>query len=158
MTKNNYEIICKSDDYEKIISILSYLRIQYSDETAIFTPPASLNNDAERRKFGVIGISLAIIAVYLSVMFLFWTQRVSYPINVGGKELFDFIYSVPVIFEVVVLFVVVGSFLAFIFSNGIFRFKDTHTDKQTIYIENIFHINLIKDKLKEFDIELNKIA
>lgn len=158
MTKNNYEIVCRKDDYEKIISILSYLRINYSDETAIFTPPSSLNNDKERRKFGIIGTALATVAVYLSVMFLFWTQRISYPINVGGKELFDFIYSVPVIFEVLVLFVVVGLFLVFIFSNGIFRFKDTHADKQTIYIENIFHINLIKDKLKDFDIELNKIA
>ncbi len=154
MLKNNYEIIVDEVDYPKVIEVLEYFRINYIDEFSLIQMPDDLDNDSYNRRYGFIGIALAFVGIYLSIMFLFWAQRISYPLNIGGKNLFDFIYSIPVIFEFMVLFVVVGLFLVYIFSNGMFHFSEIHKNKKTIYINNIFSIEPLKEKLKNYNVEI----
>lgn len=158
MKKNSYEIIVNDSDYDKVAEILNYLKINYIDEFSFVEMPENLSNDKHSKKYGIAGLALAILGIYLSFLFLYWTQKISYPLNIGGKNLFDLVYSFPVIFEFTVLIVVTGLFVIFIFSDGIFRFNEIHKNKKTIYIENIFNIELIKDKLSQFDVEINSFA
>ncbi len=159
MKKNNYEIIVSTGDYPKVLEVLNYLRLNYTDEFSLIQMPRESDaQEASSRLYGIIGVILGIIGAYIGIAFLFWTQRISYPLDIGGKHMFDFIYSVPVIFEFVVLFVVVGLFLVFIFSNRMFHFGETHTEKQSIYLENIYNIDIIKEKLKDFDVKIEKFA
>lgn len=50
-----------------------------------------------------------------------WTAAVDYPLNISGKPFFAFIPSVPIMFELTVLFGAFGAFAAMLALNGLPR-------------------------------------
>ena len=51
-----------------------------------------------------------------------WTSVKAYPLDVGGKPLFAFESSIPIIFELTVLLAAFGAVLGMIALNGLPRF------------------------------------
>lgn len=152
--KNSCEIICPTDNYEAVIEVLERLRINYEDEYSIIVPPIFLDTEKQSRRYGFIGALLAAAAVYFSVMFLFWTQKISYPLNIGGRLSFDFVSSIPIIFEFTVFVVVVGLFIAFLFSHKMFNFDTPKEDKRIIYIHKIYSVDLLRSKLEPYNVDI----
>ncbi len=152
--KNSCEIICPANNYEAVIEVLERLRINYEDEYSIIVPPIFLNTEKQSRRYGFIGTLLAAAAVYFSVMFLFWTQKISYPLNIGGRLNFDFVSSIPIIFEFTVLVVVFGLFIVFLFSHKMFNFDTPKEDKRIIYIHKIYSVDVLKSKLEPFNVDI----
>jgi len=156
--KNSCEIICPANNYEAVIEVLERLRINYEDEYSIIVPPVFLDNEKQSKRYGVSGAILAGIAIYLSVIFLYWTQKISYPLNIGGRLNFDFVSSIPVIFEFTVLVVVVGMFIVYLSSHNMLKFDVPKDDKRIIYINRIYNVDLLKSKLEAFNVDIKYAA
>lgn len=52
-------------------------------------------------------------------LLIWWVGAVNYPLVIGGKPLFDFSYSIPVTFELTVLFSAFAAFLGMFAFNGL---------------------------------------
>jgi hypothetical protein len=52
-------------------------------------------------------------------LLMWWIGAVNYPLVIGGKPLYDFSYSIPVTFELTVLFSAFGAFLGMFGFNGL---------------------------------------
>jgi hypothetical protein len=79
-------------------------------DDAIGVPPSRLG-------WMVIWCSAAGAATAL--LLIWWVGAINYPLVIGGKPLFDFSYSVPVTFELTVLFSAFGAFLGMFAFNGL---------------------------------------
>ena len=79
-------------------------------DDAIGIPPSRLG-------WMVIWCSAAGAATAL--LLIWWVGAINYPLVIGGKPLFDFSYSVPVTFELTVLFSAFGAFLGMFGFNGL---------------------------------------
>ena len=88
--------------------------------------------------FSVLGAATALGLIY-------WVGAISYPLVIGGKPLFDFSYSIPVTFELTILFTAFATFLGMWGINGLprlyhpsFNYSQFHTasdDKFLLVIE-----------------------
>ena len=54
-----------------------------------------------------------------ALLLIWWVGAINYPLVIGGKPLFDFSYSIPVTFELTVLFSAFGAFLGMFGFNGL---------------------------------------
>jgi hypothetical protein len=54
-----------------------------------------------------------------ALLLIWWVGAINYPLVIGGKPLFDFSYSIPVTFELTVLFSAFGAFLGMFGINGL---------------------------------------
>jgi hypothetical protein len=62
-------------------------------------------------KLGWIVITIGLCGTATALLLIWWVGAINYPLVIGGKPLFDFTFSIPVTFELTVLF---SSFAAFI--------------------------------------------
>lgn len=62
---------------------------------------------------------LGVIGLVFATSFQLWAHGVSWPINIGGKSFTAFPATVPVTFEVMVLFAAIGSVIAFFLRFGL---------------------------------------
>ena len=78
-----------------------------------------------------------------ALLLIWYVGAISYPLNIGGKPLFDFSYSIPVTFELTILFSAFGAFLGMFAMNGLprlyhpsFHYKNSHraTDDQFLLV------------------------
>jgi hypothetical protein len=65
--------------------------------------------------FGAIGCISAVLLIW-------YTGAIDYPLVIGGKPLFSFVYSVPIIFELTVLLSAFAAVFGMIGLNGLPRF------------------------------------
>lgn len=93
-------------------------------DDAIGVPPSKLG-------WMVIWCSAAGAATAL--LLIWYVGAINYPLVIGGKPLFDFSYSIPVTFELTILFSAFGAFLGMFGFNGLprlyhpsFRYKNAH--------------------------------
>ncbi len=148
MKKKQLEIICNDNNYEDVIKILSDYKIMYFDNYSQVIPPSFIDEKGPKRVFGFWGFIAAIVGVYLSILFLYWTQKISYPLNIGGKDLFTFAASVPIIFEFTVLVLVISLFITYLVNYKILRWKKNSGNIRTILIEHIYNTDLLQSKLE----------
>jgi hypothetical protein len=64
--------------------------------------------------FGALGLASAVLMIW-------WTGAVSYPLWIGGKPLFAFEFSVPIMFELTVLFSAFAAVFGMFALNGLPR-------------------------------------
>jgi hypothetical protein len=109
--------------------------------------PKQIEDNRNGKKSFFIGLSVLIIGAVgfaLSIFFQYWTSQVDYPINVGGKPFFEVIYSIPVMFAITSLFVIVGGTICFMIISGLPNWNE----------KSIGEIPLPTDKyVIKFDIE-----
>jgi len=103
-------------------------------DDAIGVPPSKLG-------WRVIWCSVSGAATAL--LLIWYVGAINYPLVIGGKPLFDFSYSIPVTFELTILFSAFGAFLGMFAMNGLprlyhpsFNYKNSHraTDDQFLLV------------------------
>ena len=94
--KNGIQYLCRSGyNIVDIYSSCPYGIDTHSQKTTV----SSLS---------VIGLVSAIAGVLFMLIFMIWINSKAYPINFGGKPLLSFPSFVPLLFEVAILFSVLG--------------------------------------------------
>jgi len=72
-------------------------------------------------RLGWIVIFFSVLGALTALGLIYWVGVVSYPLVIGGKPLFDFSYSIPVTFELTILFTAFATFLGMWGVNGLPR-------------------------------------
>lgn len=67
-----------------------------------------------KRTVSYIALVGAILGLFLATLLIWWTSSVDYPVDAGGKPDFSIAASLPVLFEISVLFAALGIFTYFI--------------------------------------------
>jgi hypothetical protein len=70
-------------------------------------------------KLGWMVIFCSAAGALTAQLLIWWIGAINYPLVIGGKPLFDFTYSIPVTFELTVLFSAFGAFLGMWGFNGL---------------------------------------
>jgi hypothetical protein len=72
-------------------------------------------------KLGWIVISIALCGGATALLLQWWCGTINYPLVIGGKPLFDFSFSIPITFELTVLFSAFASVIGMFALNGLPR-------------------------------------
>jgi len=72
-------------------------------------------------KLGWFVVCCTILGILTAQGLIYWVGAVNYPLVIGGKPVFDVTYSIPVTFELAVLFSAFGAFLGMWAINGLPR-------------------------------------
>lgn len=74
-----------------------------------------------RSKIGWIAICAALLGVVTAQALIYYVGVINYPLVIGGKPLFDFTFTIPVTFELAVLFTGITTTIAIFALNGLPR-------------------------------------
>ncbi len=72
-------------------------------------------------KLGWIVVIFSACGALTAQLLIWWVGAINYPLVIGGKPLFDFSYSIPVTFELTVLFTAFATFIGMWAINGLPR-------------------------------------
>jgi hypothetical protein len=72
-------------------------------------------------KLGWIVICIGLTGTATALTLIWWCGAINYPLVIGGKPLFDFTFSIPITFELTVLFSSFASLLGMLGLNGLPR-------------------------------------
>lgn len=75
-----------------------------------------------RSKLGYIVFACGMFGLANAIFMIWYTNGYDYPLVIGGKPLFAWEFSVPVMFELTVLLSAFGAVLGMLFLNGLPRF------------------------------------
>jgi hypothetical protein len=76
----------------------------------------------KRSPLGYIVLCLGVCGAASALLLQWWTGAVDYPLVIGGKPLFAFEFSIPITFELTVLFAAFAAVLGMFALNGLPRF------------------------------------
>jgi hypothetical protein len=74
-----------------------------------------------RSKIGWIVICVGLSGTTTALLLQWWCGAINYPLVIGGKPLFDFSFSVPIAFELTILFSAFASVIGMFALNGLPR-------------------------------------
>ncbi len=77
---------------------------------------------AQRSRIGFVVFGAGLIGTAAALMLQWWTGAVDYPLVIGGKPFFAFEFSIPITFELAVLFAAFGAVAGMLGFNGLPRF------------------------------------
>jgi hypothetical protein len=72
-------------------------------------------------KLGWIVICVGLTGTLTAQLLMWWCGTINYPLVIGGKPLFDFTFSIPITFELTILFSAFATFLGMWALNGLPR-------------------------------------
>jgi hypothetical protein len=75
-----------------------------------------------RSNLGWIVFACAMFGLANAILIIWYTSAVDYPLVIGGKPLFAWEFSVPVMFELTVLLSAFGAVIGMLYLNGLPRF------------------------------------
>lgn len=75
----------------------------------------------ERSKIGWIVVCVGLSGTTTAILLQWWCGAINYPLVIGGKPLFDFSFSIPIAFELTILFSAFASVLGMLALNGLPR-------------------------------------
>lgn len=125
--KGVYGMLAEYDSPDTLIEACKKVRDAGYKKTDAFSPfpihgmEAALGLPDSR--VGKIAIFFSLTGLTLAVLIQWWTGAVGYPLVVGGKPFFAFEPSVPIMFELTVLFSAYSSVVIMLFLNGLPRFN-----------------------------------
>ncbi|MEO8050809.1 MAG: DUF3341 domain-containing protein [Acidobacteriota bacterium] len=101
-------------------------------DEAIGVPPS---------KLGWLVVWFSALGAATAVTLIWWVGAVNYPLVIGGKPLFDFSYTIPIAFELTVLFSAFASFLGMWAINGLprlyhpsFKYSQAHRASDDLFL------------------------
>jgi hypothetical protein len=101
-----------NDENDLLAAIASIRRKGYTKLEAYTPFPIHGIDDAlgsKQSKLGWFVLCCGLTGVTAAATFIWWAGAISYPIIVGGKPLFAFTFSIPIMFELMILFSAFGS-------------------------------------------------
>lgn len=96
-----------------------------------------------RSKLGWIAVCFALTGLLTAQTLMYYVGVINYPLVIGGKPLFDFTYTIPVTFELTVLFCGISTTIGIFALNGLpqlyhptMNYKEAHraTDDRFILV------------------------
>jgi len=108
-----YGAVGEFNDENELMEAIAQIRRQGYSKLEAYTPfPIHGIDDAlgnKPSKLGWFVVCCGLTGATAAATFLWWTSAVDYPIVVGGKPLFAFTYSIPIMFELMILLSAFGS-------------------------------------------------
>ena len=120
-----YGAVAEFDSPERLLTAIRGLRERGYAKLDAFTPFPVHGIDealgAPRSPLGWIVLGAGLFGTAAALMLIWWTGAVNYPLVVAGKPLFAFEFSIPVTFELAVLFAAFGAVIGMFLFNGLPR-------------------------------------
>jgi len=124
--KEWYGVVGEFDSPEALLSAAKAIRHEgYTNVDAMSPFPIHGLEDAVGLKpspLGYIVLCIGLFGMLNALLLQWWTGAVDYPLVIGGKPLFAFEFSIPVTFELTVLFSSFAAVLGMFALNGLPRF------------------------------------
>ncbi len=144
-----YGAVAEFETPEALLSAIRHAREQGYQKLDAFTPfPVHGIDEAlgERRsKLGYVVLVGGLAGCAAAFLLIWWTGAVSYPLVIAGKPLFAFEFSIPIMFELTVLFAAFAAVFGMLAFNGLpklyhpvfqhSRFTNATNDKFLLAIE-----------------------
>jgi hypothetical protein len=115
-----YGAVAEFDSPENLLAAIRGVRERGYSKLDAFTPFPVHGIDealgAPRSPLGWI-----VLAAAAALLLIWWTGAVNYPLVVAGKPLFAFEFSIPITFELAVLFAAFGAVVGMFLFNGLPR-------------------------------------
>ncbi|MFN3325184.1 MAG: DUF3341 domain-containing protein [Bryobacteraceae bacterium] len=127
-TKQNetYGVVADFDSPEELLHAIEAVRKQGYSKLDAMTPFPIHGIDeamgAKRSILGYIVIWFGLLGAIAALLLQWWTGAVDYPLVIGGKPLFAFEFSIPITFELTVLFSAFAAVIGMFALNGLPRF------------------------------------
>ena len=121
-----YGVVGEFEDDNALMDAIAAIRAKGYSKLEAYTPfPIHGIDDAlgnPPSKLGWLILCCGLTGATAAATFLWWSSAVDYPIIVGGKPLFAFTYSIPIMFELMILLSAFGSVYGMLGFNGLPRF------------------------------------
>jgi hypothetical protein len=121
-----YGAVAAFDTPEALLDAVAAARARGYSNLDAYTPFPIHGIDeamgAKRSGLGWIALVAGVAGAGAALLLQWWTGSVSYPLVIGGKPFFAFEFSVPVTFELTVLFAAFGTVIGMLLLNGLPRF------------------------------------
>jgi len=108
-----YGEVGEFSDENELLEAIEKIRHQGYSKLEAYTPfPIHGIDEAlgsKPSKLGWFVVCCGLTGVTAAATFIWWAGAISYPLVVGGKPLFAFTFSVPIMFELMILFSAFGS-------------------------------------------------
>jgi hypothetical protein len=112
---------------EALLAAATAARAQGYTKMDAYTPFAVHGLDRalglKRSRLGFLVFGAGLVGTISALLLQWWTGAVDYPLVIGGKPLFAFEFSIPVTFELAVLFASFAAVLGMLAVNGLPRFS-----------------------------------
>ena len=118
------------DKISKLTKALENNNVNYEVYTDFFIDLKVQKTSSSISLVGTISFICGLTVFLLAVYFQFWTIAVDYPINIGGKPLFSLIHSIPIAFELSMLFAGVSAVIAFLYVSRLPFWKEIGRDTE----------------------------
>ncbi len=118
-------IIGEFDTPEALLEAVKAMRERGYTRLDAYTPFPVHGMDkalgARRSRLGLVSLAGGVLGASAALLLQWWTGAVDYPLVIGGKPFFAFEFSIPVTFELTVLFAAFGTVLGMLAFNGLPR-------------------------------------
>jgi hypothetical protein len=108
-----YGAVGTFDDEDQLLEAIEHIRRKGYSKLEAYTPfPIHGIDEAlgsKPSKLGWFVLCCGLTGVTAAATFIWWAGAIDYPIMVGGKPLFAFTFSIPIMFELMILFSAFGS-------------------------------------------------
>ena len=126
-TKGVYGLLAEYDSPDTLLEACQKIHAAGYKKTDAFSPfPIHGMEEAlgiPDSRVGKIAIFFSVTGTAIAILMQWWTGAVGYPLVIGGKPFFAFEPSIPIIFELTVLFSAFSSVAIMFFLNGMPRFN-----------------------------------
>ncbi len=120
-----YGVVAEFPSPEELLAAIHGAKARGFRKLDAFTPFAAHGIDTalDRRRspLGYIVFGMGALGAAAGVLLQWWTGAVSYPLVIAGKPLFALEFSIPVVFELTVLFAAFGAVVGMFAINGLPR-------------------------------------
>jgi hypothetical protein len=120
-----YGAVAEFDSPESLLEAVRGARERGYTRLDAFTPfPVHGMEEAlgeKRSRLGWIVLAAGLAGAAAALMMIWWTGAVDYPLVIAGKPLFAFEFSIPITFELAVLFAAFGAVIGMFVFNGLPR-------------------------------------
>jgi len=121
-----YAVMGEFDDPDDLVKAGRKIREMGYTKIDAMTPfPVHGIDDAigiPHSKIGWIVICVGLSGTATALLLQWWCGAINYPLVIGGKPLFDFSFSVPIAFELTILFSAFASVIGMFALNGLPQF------------------------------------
>jgi hypothetical protein len=125
--KGLYGLVAEYDNPDALLAASRVVKDAGYRNTDALTPfPIHGMEDAlgiPESRVGKIAIFFSFTGATIALLLIWWTGAVDYPLVVGGKPFFAFEPSIPITFELTVLFSAFSSVIIMLFLNGLPRWN-----------------------------------
>ncbi len=121
-----YGVVAEFETPDSLLDAIRAIRALGFEKMDAYTPFPVHGIDealgARRSRLGWIVLSAGLCGAAAALLLQWWTGTVGYPLVIGGKPFFALEFSVPITFELAVLFAAFGAVFGMFALNGLPRF------------------------------------